>query len=204
MIQPNALIGCPIRNEYSSHRKPRTTAISSINTKPLASHIRVLVQRIMPSTTIEVSQTCESHPSPKTYATKSVNRSPKTTVSRPTNCSAICGIYRVAKNAANITMAMIALFLTGFRVRFAMYRLSNTPRTNGNHSTLDKGFSNENPDVVWFIGLAIGIVGFAVYAITANRFLSALFFGIAVMVLFHAFTSKSSNNLMRVNLEDRL
>jgi hypothetical protein len=138
------------------------------------SHIRVLVKRLTAVKTIASNQITERIPSPRTYATKSVIRVPKTT--HPPESS---GTYVKEKIAAIATNATTALSLTLSLVRHAMYALSTIPATSGSHRIFDTKSAYSKGDFTWFIGFVIGVLGFASFALTKNLLLSAFFFGVA-------------------------
>jgi len=185
LIQPNALIGFPIRNDQNNHTNPRITMQSTMFIKNIACRIRVRVKLTTRSKTQETSQICESHPSPRTYATKSVDLIPKTTTPPLIYGSTIWGMYRIAKTISNPINIAIALSRVLSLVRFAIYMLRIIPETIGNHNTLDNSAQNSSY-IIRLLGFATGAIGFVIYGITMNRFLAAFAFGLAASLLFLA------------------
>lgn len=145
-----------------------------------ASAIRVFVQETTASTTIEPSQSCESHPSPTQYAMKSVVLDPKITTPVSIYDSKYCGIYKTTKITSKAMRARIARICTSSSVLQAIYKLRSNPKSKGSNKTEDKTLPQNKSNNIRLIGLFLAICGLV---FSSNRTIAVILLGIGIVML---------------------
>jgi len=164
-------------NEKNTHTRLTITRKPSRYVSTFFSTILALVKRIAGPTINDVSQSCESQPSPKTYAMNWFNLLSKTCIGASLY-STRSGTHRRMKAMNNNMKTRTAFACTVSRVRQAMYMLTNIPKTSGNNSRLDTESHYSKSDKACLMGFLAVVVGIAV---SENRLAASFAFAVALV-----------------------